>query len=429
MIALASLATAALAQQRTVTVYYADGFANHQTMVGNYEITRASFSEDGELLSTSNVTDMAAFMMGYVRVNPARTQVIFSAQAQDKTTRRISPHVLLYEMPLPAAGPNIGVSLVKPTLLLPDITNLTSGCVKPYSPCTQADQFHPTFDYHRRSTQYETTETEAIAFGYRAWTDEGFPGGNQALALRTRSVRKTKDGKVFSDIEVKPLTFNASDIHTMDSCPRFAPGSNGKQIIFQRNLLEGSKPTIAHLDVTTGKVTSLQGALSFVPADFAGCPAFVMPPPSPLSKKATFVFIGKNTSDSSVSTFAKHWGSSRNTGASVEGLDKVYMVAVTIDLSDKPIVVDEKVLFAMPRVNTSAAVDMLALQYCSQVMQDKPAPTVNALVCKTADMKLAELNPETGVQRVNLTMPYPRLPDGTPVMWSQTSYSFQVWAD
>jgi len=410
------------------TVYYAGGFANHVTMKGNFEITRASFDEEGHLLSAENVTAFDAFMMGYVRVNPNRNRVIFSAQAKNKSSGHVSPHVLLYETLLPVAA-------AEPTLLLPDIGVLLAGCQKPFAPCNQADQFHPTFDYHAAADE---VVTENVAFAFRAWTADGMPGGNQALALRT------------ANNTVRLLTFNASDIHTMDGCPLFVPGTGGKQIIFQRNLMEGSIHTVAHLDVEKKEVTELSG-LRFAPVDFGGCPAFVAPAPAPegrqQAKEATFVFIGQNNTPNqqayttnSIDINSRRWGVADSSAASA-GLGKVYMVAVTIAVGDrdstttrKGVVIDEKVLFELPLVNTTWAEDMLSLQFCSQVMQsqqraDMGSAPVNALTCKTADIKLAELNPITGVEKVNMTMPWPRFPDGTPIMWAMTPYSFQVWAD
>lgn len=491
------------AEQRTV--YYAGGFANHVTMEGRFELTSATFDPTGSLLSSRNITNMDAFMMGYVRVSPDRQSAVFSAQTKNKQGG-ISPHVLLYEIPIDSEN-------AEPAQLLPDISALTSQCQKPFAPCTQADQFHPTFDYTATEPVNGDDQQESVAFGFRAWTAEGMPGGNQALALLTRPKRESAASSAVPDAtnSIRLLTYNHSDIHTMDSCPLFVPGSKGKQLVFTRDLLEGAEHTIAHLDIheNSSKITELD--LTFAPADFAGCPSFVASPVAPHSDKdgrqtATFVFIGQNSSsklpasdcdrtadryeyarDDGISTVSAHWGGTvhLHDGGNVtttpvvgarkraapcdRGIPRVYMVAVTIavgppstrDEGDatgttggkskgkgkgKGIVISEEVLFEMPRVNSSSAEYMLSLQYCSQVMQQREGQTaaaaaaaaplsaplaapLNALICKTADMKLEELDPATGEERVNMTMPWPVFPNGQPIMWAFTSYSFQVWAD
>lgn len=300
-------------------------------------------------------------MMGYVRVSPDRKKAIFSAQTQAKG--RINPHVLLYETPLPSGEDTRGGVISEPALLLPDISPLIAGCKGQFSPCSQADQFHPTYDYTTTEpAEYQAKSTESIAFGFRAWTETGMPGGNQALALLTR----TREGTAEAEENIRLLTFNYSDIHTADSCPLFVPGSNGKQIIFARDKQNGFAHTIAHLDIEgrKSKITELD-ELKFAPADFVGCPAFVAGASDAGGKStATFVFIGQNYSTGTTNCAVRdddaggggssmHWGAAPPPCDKQRGLDKVYMVAVTIDTSSKAKkrVISEKVLFNMPRVS------------------------------------------------------------------------------
>merc|ERR1711934_859646 len=135
-------------------------------------------------------------MIGYVRVNPERTQIVFAAQTQN-STGFVNPNVQLFSVPIRGGKPSLLIDTKRPELLAP--CQAPSPVIHGGGPCTQLDVFHPFHD--------DTGDgSGAMAFGYRAWDKAGFPSGNQALAVLT------------ADGSVKPLTFNASDIRTSDEC-------------------------------------------------------------------------------------------------------------------------------------------------------------------------------------------------------------------
>lgn len=78
-----TLALAAVNAAPNMTLYYASGFANHVTMQGSFEVAMSTFDSEGNLLHAQNLTQLNAFMIGYVRVNPNRTRCVFAAQLRD----------------------------------------------------------------------------------------------------------------------------------------------------------------------------------------------------------------------------------------------------------------------------------------------------------------------------------------------------------
>ena len=76
-------ASAAVNAAPNTTLYYASGFANHVTTQGSFEVAMSTFDNKGHVLHTQNLTQLNAFMIGYVRVNPDRTRCIFAAQLRD----------------------------------------------------------------------------------------------------------------------------------------------------------------------------------------------------------------------------------------------------------------------------------------------------------------------------------------------------------
>eukprot|EP00658_Telonema_sp_P-2_P010307 TRINITY_DN13885_c0_g1_i2.p1 TRINITY_DN13885_c0_g1~~TRINITY_DN13885_c0_g1_i2.p1 ORF type:complete len:355 (+),score=92.87 TRINITY_DN13885_c0_g1_i2:192-1256(+) len=336
------------------SVYYAAGFVDHVTMTGQFQLAEANFSSAGQLEGTRNLTDVDAFMMGYVRVSPARDEAIYAAQI--RTDGIIDNNVVLYKVQIHGDGG-------KPKPLIPDISALLQPCQHPSSgfpPCSQADLFHPYYD--------DTGDDSGmVLFGYRAWTRDGFPSGNQALAA------------LHPDGSVTPLTFNASDIHTADQCPRFVAGSNGTEIVFLRQFMEGSSRGLAHLHLPSGRITVLQGPQA---DGWMGCPATV-------NRKYLYI----------------------------TSADKPVMEAVTV--SKPPLQFNATTLYEVPRVDTGSAVDALSIQFCSHVSQDP-----QKIACRTSDNKVTVLDAGSGSTVINFTMPLPK-----DYNWCDTANSFHVWGN
>jgi len=349
-----------------VTVYYASGFANHVSFKGSFEVVKSVFDRSGHVVSNENITSMDAFMMGYVRVSPDKREIIFAAQTKNQTTGIVNPNVRLFQAPL---------DQTKPPSLLMDESALLAPCAHKRSPvgagpCTQADVFHPYYD--------DTGDSSGlIAFAYRAWDRSGLPAGNQALAL------------LGPGGTVRPLTFNSSDIDTSDECPRFVPGSNGTQLVFVRVLL-GARH-MAHLDITTGAVAILSGP---VLDGWGGCAAVV---------GSDFLFLttpGKTSEMEAVST------------SSVQPFS--YRISPR---------------FKIAHVNTTGAVDALALQYCSHISTASPGMgTATAIACKTQDEVMALVDATTGAVQTKMVPPRPTwVPVDAAFNWCLTPNSFHVW--
>lgn len=259
----------------------------------------------------------------------------------------------------------------EPTLAIPDIKPLLAPCAQPGPgidpyPCTQVDLFHPYWD--------NTDGTGQLAFAYAPWSASGMPAGNTALAM------------LDSNGKIRLLTYNRSDINTMDHCPRFVQGTNGTSIIFLRALEDGAHLVPSHLNIITGAISVLVGEVPEADG-WGGCPAAV---------NNKFLYITANESDTTVEAIEVESGSAHQFRYSASEA------------------------FSTPRVSTPSTKDSLAFQYCSAVSGD------DVIACLTAapEHKVSIKDPATGQTHLNLTIPMPATYD-----WFETANSFHVLAN
>jgi len=320
-------------------------------------------------------------MMGYIRVSPDRSEIVYAAQVRDPALPgdHIDNNVRLYRIPI--NGSEAPVPYLDETALLAPCKDSPSPMGA--GPCTQADTFHP---------QYDDTDDESglFAFGYRAWDRNGFPAGNQALAMRDKTG------------SVTPLTFNASDINTSDECPRFVPGSNGTQLIFIREFDSGTYRHMAHLDIPTGAITVLTGPLS---DGYAGCP-------TPLKDGFGYITDGDNP----------------------------VMELVSV-LGVRPFKYHVSDLWKVGRENTPGTRGSLSLQYCDYVSAPVHAavptlqgPQSSRVMCKTAQyphdiLQVALVDAQSGKDVAKVLPNRPSwVPADAAMNWCLTSNSFHVLA-
>lgn len=345
----------------SVEVIWADGECNHATYKGSFHLEYTVFDEDtGRITTTKAITteqDFPAFMIGYVsgRRKDSGYDLVFASQNQERSV--VDMDVRLFNVSFDFSS---NVSSSTPTNLIRDVSKLLEPCSnissQGFPPCEDVDLFFPRW-----------TENGDVVFGYRTWTTQGFPRGNQALALL-----RTSDGSI------ETLTFNDTDIHTADTCPMQL--FNGDHI-FIREFEEGYSRSVALVRSLTKEVVVLEYLPP--PADWSGCLVF--------AQKDRFLYIGDETP-------ASEFG-------------KKAMYAVNMSSIDKDGRYEFRKLFSVPLVDTRSVEDALSIQYCVSI-------NAELIACNNIDKKVSIIEIETGAIRRNFTMPEHRS------AWDMTSYSY-----
>jgi len=378
----------------TVDVIFSSGECNHVSMKGHFEVSAYSY-DFGTAKSEKKVavTDMDAFMSGYIAVSPAQDRIVFTAQTQKNG--EVSPHVENWIVSFGEATESdteICLPLLNDTqgdvLLAPCRTESPDGL----APCVETDSFFPNW-----ATNPHHPDRPDVLFSYRAWTPAGFPRGNQALA-RVRGHSGA----------VERLTYNGTlmAMHTSDTCPIAVPGTEGRYVLFVRELMEGLTRVIAQVDTQTGAVTEMHGLPQ--PTEWGGCPAFIPMTAAEEKKPPTFMYIGDDRAG---------------------GAFPIMYAVDTASRVESPWSYSAQKQWTVPLVDTRDVLGALSVQYCSRPLVSKtdsktarttsPVLTHDVIACINVKEHVSLLNATSGAYLQNLTVARRR-------GWAMTPYPFRV---